>query len=174
MKSGVMLMFCWMTMTASGVGCSKKKEASKDWPDRPLVEKRDTIKGVSFSISVPKGVGMFRGPNVLIYRHVGPSFAFFIKVTKEEALPDPKAVKAELAQDSERKLVRLDRSKTTAELIVEEAPNKRHSVLIWQKKGQTVLQCQALLGQKIGGPQQVKKSNAWILRMCRSLKIVAP
>lgn len=160
--------FGLLAMLVGGVGCSKK---SKAWPDKPLETVKSKKGGVAFSISLPKGVGKFEDPAVTIWRSVSPGYAFFIKVFQEE-MPDLKSLKAELATEKNRKVVTAKKVNDGVEVVIEEPSNKRYTVTIWKQKGAKVLKCEALLGQKIGGPEMVKKSNNWVLKICRSLSIL--
>ncbi|MBU1534596.1 hypothetical protein KKF84_04705 [Myxococcota bacterium] len=151
----------------SVTGCSKK---STPWPEKPMKVTSTAIGGISFSITLPEGVGSFADPAVVIWRSVSPEFAFFIKVNREDKLPDLK----ELAQENGvegRKVLINKKVADGVELVVEEPSNKRYTVEIWKTKNGKILKCGAILGEKIGGPAMVTKSNAWVLKICRSLTI---
>lgn len=123
---------------------------------------------------IPKGVGKFEDPLITIWRSVSPDFAFFVKVGRVEKLPDLKILKKEAAEEKNTELVTLKTGESGAEMVLKEPPNSRYHLFVWKKRGDIILKCEGILGQKIGGPSMVTKSNKWILKMCRSLTIKAP
>jgi hypothetical protein len=170
--SKYLTMFLFLAAFAlGGSACGKDKSSRKGaWPSRPLVKTTAKIGPHKISILIPKGVGKYVDPNGIIWRHVSMDYTFFIKVFRENKPPNLAEITKKLAESKSIKVVS-KRAISDGVLLVTEEPDKRHKVQVWKTKGSRTVKCDAFLGRKID-KKLIQQSNAWILKICRSIKIL--
>jgi hypothetical protein len=155
-------------------GCKKKKGAGspdKPWPDRPMKRVSATKKGITFSILLPEGIGAYQDPNGTIWRIVNPDMAVFVKIFLVEMPKDQKTAGEEPSMAPGEKLLTNEKTADGFFVVVHNTKDGRKRYFLWKKAGTGAVQCYAFYKLSKMSKDKASKYNAWLLRICKSLKL---
>jgi hypothetical protein len=154
-----------------GAGCRKEAAEKPEpaWPDRPLERRAATKHGVTFSLLLPRGIGVFEDPNGNIWRDVAPDVAVFVSVFVVEFPKDLAAAREDLLLGEKEKLVEQAVTADGFRLVTEREGFRKFTVI--RRGGERGVKCSSFYHLDEADAARVKRWNAWLERLCASLEI---
>jgi len=164
------LLISWAVLATA---CGKKSSSSTDpkWPSRPTKVWSEKVRGVSFQITLPEGLGVFRDRNVVIWRVDNLGRGPLLKVARARpprTLQDAKQTALLGLHD------RFTRAQKTADgywLVMKDTQRGTTKVTRYLTKNGRTLKCWAFFFWRGKRPHHIEAHNALLERICQSVRI---
>lgn len=154
------------------LACSSSGNRSKPWHERSLQTTTASVANHQVRLKLPAGLHRYNDPHGVIWSHVAPDYAFFVKVFAGEFPATVAAAVDDLMFEDGDKVVRKQATAAGYDVIVQTPATGRHKVVVWKRHGSVAVKCSAFTGIKTGDARSIPAINRWLHTMCASLTIL--